>query len=216
MERGYTRHSISEDNPGLIVRLQARVIFNHIRLLLWDRDNRSYTYYIEVSVDQKEWVRVVDHSRYYCRSWQNLYFEPRVVQYIKVVGTSNTVNKVFHAVALEAMYTSKVPPLCDGLVRPVHNVATVELSAVVIEGISRTRNALLNGDTTHYDWEGGYTCHQLGPGAIVVQLAQPYLLGSLRLLLWDCDYRHYSYFVETSVNSYEWETVADRTRDACR
>ncbi|KAG7307025.1 hypothetical protein JYU34_007156 [Plutella xylostella] len=40
MERGYTRHSISEDNPGLIVRLQARTIINHIRLLLWDRDNR--------------------------------------------------------------------------------------------------------------------------------------------------------------------------------
>lgn len=55
---------------------------------------RSYAYYIEVSVDQKDWVRVIDHSNYFCRSWQNLYFEPRVVQYIKVVGTSNTVNKV--------------------------------------------------------------------------------------------------------------------------
>ncbi|KAJ2952452.1 hypothetical protein O0L34_g6760 [Tuta absoluta] len=33
-------------------------------------------------------------SNYFCRSWQKLYFEPRVVQYIKLVGTSNTVNKV--------------------------------------------------------------------------------------------------------------------------
>lgn len=57
-------------------------------------DLRSYAYYIEVSVDQKDWVRVIDHSKYFCRSWQNLYFEPRVVQYIKLVGTSNTVNKV--------------------------------------------------------------------------------------------------------------------------
>lgn len=56
--------------------------------------NRSYAYFIEVSVDQKHWVRVIDHSNYFCRSWQNLYFEPRVVQFIKVVGTSNTVNKV--------------------------------------------------------------------------------------------------------------------------
>ncbi|CAG9585880.1 unnamed protein product [Danaus chrysippus] len=218
MERGYTRHNISDaaDNPGIVVRLATTTIINHIRLLLWDRDNRSYAYYIEVSVDQKDWVRVIDHSNYFCRSWQNLYFEPRVVQYIKVVGTSNTVNKVFHAVSLEAMHTSVVPPLCEGLVRPVHNVATLELSAVVIEGISRSRNALLNGDTEHYDWEQGYTCHQLGSGAIVVQLAQPYMLSSLRMLLWDCDYRHYSYYVEVSLNYWHWDMVADRTRDACR
>lgn len=55
---------------------------------------RSYAYFVEVSVDQQDWVRVVDHSNYFCRSWQNLYFEARVVQYIKIVGTSNTVNKV--------------------------------------------------------------------------------------------------------------------------
>lgn len=218
MERGYTRHAITDspDNPGIVVRLSTTTIINHIRLLLWDRDNRSYTYYIEVSVDQKDWVRVIDHSTYYCRSWQNLYFEPRVVQYIKVVGTSNTVNKVFHAVALEAMQTARVPPLCNGLVKPIHNVATVERSAVVIEGISRSRNALLNGDTEHYDWDQGYTCHQLGSGAIVVQLAQPYMLSSIRMLLWDCDYRHYSYYVETSLNYWDWDTVCDRTRDSCR
>ncbi|XP_030034586.1 BTB/POZ domain-containing protein 9 isoform X2 [Manduca sexta] len=224
MERGYTRHTISDapDNPGIVVRLATTTIINYIRLLLWDRDNRSYAYYIEVSVDQKDWVRVIDHSNYFCRSWQNLYFEPRVVQYIKLVGTSNTVNKVnnlyvvFHAVSLEALHTARVPPLCNGLIKPVHNVATVELSAVVIEGISRSRNALLNGDTEHYDWDQGYTCHQLGSGAIVVQLAQPYMLSSIRMLLWDCDYRHYSYYVETSLNYWDWEMVADRTRDACR
>lgn len=82
--------------------------------------------------------------------------------------------------------------------------------------LSRSRNALLNGDTEHYDWDQGYTCHQLGSGAIVVQLAQPYLLSSIRMLLWDCDYRHYSYYVETSLNYWDWEMVCDRTRDACR
>ncbi|XP_059061241.1 BTB/POZ domain-containing protein 9 [Achroia grisella] len=218
MERGYTRHTITDaaDNPGILVRLATCTIINHLRLLLWDRDNRSYAYYIEVSVDQKDWVRVIDHSNYFCRSWQNLYFEPRVVQYIKIVGTSNTVNKVFHAVSLEALQTARVPPLRAGLVRPLHNVATVDRAAVVIEGISRCRNTLLNGDTEHYDWEHGYTCHQLGSGAIVVQLAQPYLLSSMRMLLWDCDYRHYSYYVETSLDYWKWEVVCDRTRDACR
>ena len=59
-------------------------------------------------------------------------------------------------------------------------MATVQASAWVIEGVSRSRNALINGDTKNYDWDSGYTCHQLGSGAIVVQLAQPYMVDSMR------------------------------------
>lgn len=47
-------------------------------------------------MEQKDWIKVIDHADYYCRSWQYLYFEPRVVQYIKIVGTNNTVNKVIN------------------------------------------------------------------------------------------------------------------------
>ena len=63
---------------------------------------------------------------------------------------------------------------------PKENVATISASACVIEGVSRSRNALINGDTKNYDWDSGYTCHQLGSGAIVVQLAQPYIISSMR------------------------------------
>lgn len=65
---------------------------------------------------------------------------------------------------------------------PSENVATVSACASVTEGVSRSRNALLNGDTRNYDWDSGYTCHQLGSGAIVIQLAQPYVISSLRYL----------------------------------
>jgi BTB/POZ domain-containing protein 9 len=68
---------------------------------------RAYSYYIDVSMDQEDWVRVCDHSKFYCRSWQELYFRPRVVKFIRIVGTHNTVNKVFHVVSLEACYTKK-------------------------------------------------------------------------------------------------------------
>ena len=90
------------------------------------------------------------------------------------------------------------------------------MSASVIEGVCRSRNALLNGDTKHYDWDSGYTCHQLGSGAIMVQLAQPYALSSMKLLLWDCDERSYSYYIEVSVNKTEWDVVCDRSRETCR
>ena len=63
---------------------------------------------------------------------------------------------------------------------PTENVATIKHSAHVTEGVSRTRNALINGNTRSYDWDSGYTCHQLGSGAICIQLAQPYILSTMR------------------------------------
>jgi hypothetical protein len=38
-----------------------------LRLLLWDCDDRTYTYYIEVSNDQKNWTRVVDKTQEPCK-----------------------------------------------------------------------------------------------------------------------------------------------------
>lgn len=174
MEKGYTRHAISSKNEeGIVIELANIFIINHIRILLWDLDNRSYSYIVEVSAEKEYWERVIDHSMYYCRSWQYLYFEKRPVKYIRITGTHNTVNRVFHLVSLEAMFTLNVPLIIDGLVCPKGNVATVEKSAIVLEGVSRNKNSLLNGNVKDYDWDCGYTCHQLGSGNILIQLGQP-------------------------------------------
>ncbi|XP_029902597.1 BTB/POZ domain-containing protein 9-like isoform X2 [Myripristis murdjan] len=219
LDHGFSRHPIEEEghgHSGIQVKLGQPSIINHVRLLLWDKDSRSYSYYVEVSMDGLDWVHVIDHSKFLCRSWQNLFFQPRVCRYVRVVGTHNTVNKVFHLVALECMYTQRPYVLEKGFLVPSSNVATIPCGASVTEGVSRSRNALLNGDTSNYDWDSGYTCHQLGSGAIVIQLAQPYMLASLRLLLWDCDDRSYSYYVEVSTNQQQWTRIVDRTKVACR
>lgn len=75
---------------------------------------------------------------------------------------------------------------------------------------------MINGDWENYDWDNGYTCHQLGSGAIVVQLNQPYLIGSMRLLLWDLDTRTYSYYIEVSTDYHHWHTVIDKRGVLCR
>ncbi|XP_063603510.1 BTB/POZ domain-containing protein 9-like [Penaeus indicus] len=217
LDRGFTRHPIDDNNgQGILIKLGMQCIINHMRMMLWDKDQRGYSYYIEVSMDQKDWVRVIDHTRYHCRSWQYLYFPARVVRYIRIVGTNNTVNRVFHVVAFEAYYSKQEVKLHKGLIIPTENVALVTKSALVIEGVSRARNNLLNGDIHHYDWDSGYTCHQLGSGSICVQLGQPYWLSSCKLLLWDCDDRSYSYYIEASVNMRDWELIVDKTREACR
>ena len=63
---------------------------------------------------------------------------------------------------------------------PGNNVAYILASALLIEGVSRNRNALIDGNTDNYDWESGYTCHQIGSGCITIQLAQPYIINSMR------------------------------------
>ena len=64
------------------------------RLLLWDCDDRLYSYYIEVSTDQKNWTKVADKSQESCKSWQYIQFDPLPVTFVKIVGTHNTANEV--------------------------------------------------------------------------------------------------------------------------
>ncbi|KAK0040540.1 BTB/POZ domain-containing protein 9 [Biomphalaria pfeifferi] len=217
LDRGFTRHPIDCNNgTGIVIQLGQPYIINTIKLLLWDKDMRSYSYYVEISMDDKDYERVIDHTTYLCRSWQKLHFPARVVRFIKVVGTHNTVNRVFHLVSFECFYTTRTFHLDRGLVVPTENVATIKNSALVIEGVSRTRNALINGNIRSYDWDSGYTCHQLGSGAICIQLAQPYILSNMRLLLWDCDDRSYSFYIEVSIDQLKWTQVVDKRHEACK
>ena len=71
------------------------------RFLLWDLDNRAYSYIVEVSQDRSTWVVVFDATQLFCRSWQIIKFPLQPVTFIRITGTGNTANDVFHLVHLE-------------------------------------------------------------------------------------------------------------------
>ncbi len=73
-----------------------------MRLLLWDCDDRSYSYCIETSLDQSNWTMCADKRNEACRSWQVFVFPPRPVSFVRITGTHNTANEVFHCVHFEA------------------------------------------------------------------------------------------------------------------
>ena len=78
---------------------------------------------------------MIDYSNYHCRSWQNLFFPQRVVKYIRIVGTQNTANNVFHLVTVEAYYREEVAKTDkNGIIIPSSNVACVKAGATVVEG----------------------------------------------------------------------------------
>ena len=70
------------------------------------------------------------------------------------------------------------------------NVATLRHGASVVKG--EIKQSLLDGDIQNYDLDRGFTRHPVddneGQG-IVVKLAQPCILNTIRLLLWDRDMR---------------------------
>jgi BTB/POZ domain-containing protein 9 len=73
---------------------------------------------------------------------------------------------------------------------PEVNVAHSRLGAQVLQGEMRT--ALLDGETTNYDMERGFTRHPIEDGnvGIVVRLGQPSIINHIKVLLWDRDMRY--------------------------
>ncbi|KAL5108285.1 BTB/POZ domain-containing protein 9 [Taenia crassiceps] len=217
-ELSVVSHLIGVREEGIIIDLGHNSFVNFISMQLWDREPRSYSYYVEVSqsLDENSWQKVVDYSNYACRSWQTLYFSARIIRYVRIVGTRSSVGKHFHLITFQCLYTRERFTVQNDLLVPRTNVATIHRGATVLEGVSRLRNSLIDGDVSVYNLNYGFTCHQLGNGSIDVQLSQPFLVSSMRFLLWDLDSRAYSYIVEVSQDRLSWTVVFDATHLLCR
>jgi BTB/POZ domain-containing protein 9 len=196
-KRWHKRHEIEEGSDGIVLKLDKPYIVNHLRLQLCDSDERSYCYYVEVSVDQVNWLKVVDHSKYPCRSWQNLYFSARAVQFVRIRGTLSTADNKFDLVAIEAFHSEQYPYLDEeGFEVPSHNVATPATSAIVQQ---------LKEDE-----------HDSAPRTVYVQLAKPYVVESLSFVPCHRGESVHNFTVEVSHDFESWKTVSERSDVACR
>lgn len=76
---------------AIIVQLGQPHIIGSLRLLLWDRDDRTYSFYVETSLNQSDGGGgAVDKRNQRLQSWQTLTFSPRPVAFFKIVGTRNS------------------------------------------------------------------------------------------------------------------------------
>lgn len=58
---------------------------------------------------------------FYGSSFSSTFFFLFIPRYIRIVGTHNTVNKIFHIVAFECMFTNKTFTLEKGLIGKYYN-----------------------------------------------------------------------------------------------
>ena len=71
------------------------------------------------------------------------------------------------------------------------NVATPKHGATVVNG--EVKNALLDGDSSNYDMERGFTRHPIDDNSekgIIVKLGMQCIINHFRMLLWDKDNRY--------------------------
>lgn len=115
--------------------------------------------------------------------------------------------------SLQAFQVSVVPYVHNGFVMPTENVATKDRGACVQTG--KNRKGLLYSTMSLADAERNeYTSHPFKEGDIIIQLGQPYYIGSIRLLLRDTDNRTYRFYVQTSLDNINWTMAVDmRNRD---
>ena len=91
--------------PSMVVTFKEASTINTIRLLLWDQDNRYYRYKLEVSPDAEgeTWKLIADRTASFeYRSWQFHAFPAESVRRMRVTGTFNSVNNMFHVVEFQA------------------------------------------------------------------------------------------------------------------
>ncbi|XP_050426635.1 BTB/POZ domain-containing protein 9-like [Adelges cooleyi] len=137
---------IVENGNAITLKLSHPSFVNYIEINLLHRSFRSYIYYVEVSTDQHDWVRVVDYLNYNCRLIQRLWFRPQVVRYIRVVS-----NMPPNLKFLKVMYNTHKVKVKNGLVVPKSNVVSISMNASIIEGKIYT-NYRMPLDGSYTDW----------------------------------------------------------------
>ncbi|XP_055299685.1 BTB/POZ domain-containing protein 9-like [Sitodiplosis mosellana] len=244
VNKGCTYHAIDENNwklyqdenmskpisKSIIVDLGKVSFIDTIIFLLMDKDSRSYSYYIDVSLDGEDYKRLFDHTNNYYRSWQHLYFQTRPVRFIKLVGT-RAINilqeenafryfvrewemasyKPFCVVGFQAMHKTTFPggfpEFIDGFMKPRNNFAKTEFGTTILQGVGA--NNMLNANPDEF------TCHEIG-SYILLQFNQPLYIDSFRMLLGNNMNRlnKYSFYIETSLDKKNWKMAVDKRNES--
>lgn len=76
----YEYSDSKDSSDGIFITLGREYIINMITMQLMDRENESYSYFVQISTDNIKWTEIINYRNYYCRSWQYLYFRPTVVR----------------------------------------------------------------------------------------------------------------------------------------
>ncbi len=191
----------SEDNPIIIDLGETRLI-NLITINLFDsisedsKGKHSFGYYIETSVEKEgNYFRVIDHSDFICRSKQKIYFYPREVRYVKIVGRASYLdleldpsNDYLFLRSFSCQLTDEIFDITRGIWAPRERVTDYAKGCFLAYGE--------NEPERHIPWmlsphclEGNHSFHKKHPKKyLLIQLTQPIFINRIRMNLMENDY----------------------------
>uniref|UniRef100_A0A7E4UV44 BTB domain-containing protein n=1 Tax=Panagrellus redivivus TaxID=6233 RepID=A0A7E4UV44_PANRE len=155
------------NKQSIVIDLKQRYLLNCLKL----KSEFALSYTISMSTDSQNWDLVIDYSKYECSGRQVLYFTERAVRFIRIQSDSDYYYSVSN---IEALYSTnafsvEIDPETT-LIVPNRNLMP---SAMLDIGSPYTvRGRIVNGYI-----EIRNTC------SMVYEFRQPYLVGSLKLLL---------------------------------
>lgn len=203
------RRLFGDAETGVTIALGKSFLINNITFRFAERGPLCYSYYIQVSANLVDWVKIIDYSNYVCRSSQRLLFEPRVARYIRIKASDDSLKKDLCLSEFQARHIQTKIPLRE-IYEPEENVATVEAGASLIECHTGRDEVISSLQSTAFTDVQSNIRHQIGKGSITIQLSQPYSVNCMRLLLDPC-WGEYSYYIEISLDKNDWTRVVDRT-----
>ncbi|XP_054166413.1 BTB/POZ domain-containing protein 9-like [Oppia nitens] len=189
---------------------------NHIKMRLSEliSGKGEYSYFIETSIDNEKWMKVIDYSKFICRSWQQLFFDNVNVKYIKVVGTKPD-GKIADIIidSFDCSYSHSAAKQENGFIIPTEDIANLDCGTRIRYPINRHDLYLLHSTQRYaYFIPVRNFGDDLKKNAFNIQLAQPYLLDSLEFKIYHKDSNDsYRYYVEVSADEKSWERIIDRT-----
>jgi len=110
---GYAYFYTETPNANMTVTLKNTMVMTRVKFLLWDLDQRTYRYKLEISPDGAQWKTAADNSGSDQRSWQETRFPAQPVKAIRILGFGSTTGGHCHVVELEAYDDGGA--LADGL-----------------------------------------------------------------------------------------------------
>jgi len=195
------------ENGEITIDLGQIRLINYIELHLYDLTeedsfaHHSYAYVVETSIDKdNNYFRVIDHSQNICCSKQRIFFYPREVRYIKIIGIASYVNLHLnqdnHYLYLRSFSCQLIHRRFDisrGLWAPEERVTDVDFGCRLVSG-----NNIPEGDT---HWmlkpdcpEINYSYHGIirkkNKKYLMVQLPQPVFINRLSINLIGDGYKY--------------------------
>ncbi|RWS10383.1 BTB/POZ domain-containing protein 9-like isoform X1 [Dinothrombium tinctorium] len=181
------------------------------------RYDYRYSYEVLVSPDQKHWETAFK-SRVFSTLWQNIYFEPKIVKYLRIVVLEvddSIVTAFFHLLNFQCFYSTKNFECDRHSLVPYFNIISSPKIPKDYPGPVQEEYYCTYSDRTKTEKYNIFSAHDISDDEdkyLLFTLCQDCYVDTIVVHLWDRDQRLYDFDVSCGVYENDLEIIESRKR----